>query len=345
LCQGAATIHGTLIADGEGSSWIGGSAVNGQAGGPGGFDGGGFQQDGFGPGGGRAGIGLYPAIHGGSASHATVGSTSNPFISPAPTYGSALPFDLVGGSGGGGPGMGNASSFGPSASGGGGAIAILAGGRITITGTVRARGGDIVLGSEYGWIYSRPGTGGNGSGGAILVRSLECVRVSGTIDATGGTAQVIGSQAYPLGGDGFVRIDSYTACGAPDLTGATIRPAPLTAPMPFLTALAPARIGQTYQVRIASAPGDVLGVYYSTGTSTVAVPPFGVLELDPTLILFLGQYSVPWAGDDPLANVDIAVPNLGALVGVTVHAQAFNAFGTITGQPRLSNRLVTTIGL
>lgn len=34
-----------------------------------------------------------------------------------------------------------------------------------------------------------------------------------------------------------------------------------------------------------------------------------------------------------------------ALVGIAVHSQAFNAFGTITTQARLSNSLVTTVGL
>lgn len=120
---------------------------------------------------------------------------------------------------------------------------------------------------------------------------------------------------------------------------------PFVAPLPFLTALEPARIGQTYRVRCASAPGDLLGFYYSLGTTQIPVPPFGVLELDPALILFLGQYVVSTTGHDPLAIIDIVVPGAAALVGVTLHSQVFNAFGTVTGNARLSNRLVTTIGL
>ncbi|MDO8349243.1 MAG: hypothetical protein Q7T30_03330, partial [Planctomycetota bacterium] len=138
LCQGAVTIAGVLEGDGQGSRWVGSSHVNGHVGGPGGHAGGAWQQNGAGPGGGGAGIGIYPAIWGGSASHATVGVITNPFVPASPTYGSALPFDVNGGSGGGGAGMGHMSCFGPPASGGGGVIVILAGGSIDVTGTVRA---------------------------------------------------------------------------------------------------------------------------------------------------------------------------------------------------------------
>jgi hypothetical protein len=341
LCQGAVTIAGTLEGDGQGSLWLVNSHVYGQAGGPGGYAGAGSGSGG-GPGGGNPGS-IWPWSGGGSGSHATVGLVMAP-IPPAPVYGSALPFDMRGGSGGGAagscPSQGN---YGPPASGGGGTIAILAGGSIDVSGTVSARGGDFVLGPEYSW--GLPCSGGLGSGGSVLLRSLQCVRVSGTIGASGGCVRILNAGAQPAaGGDGFIRIDSYTGCGAPDLTGATIHPAPLVAPLPFLTALEPARIGQIYRMRVASAPGDVLGLYYSLGTVLTPLPPFGVLELDPSLILFLGQFVVPGSGDDPLAVIDVAVPNTPSLVGVTLHSQVFNAFGTVTGQARLSNRLVTLIG-
>ncbi len=341
LCQGSVTIAGKIEADGKGSVW-GATQQSAQAGGPGGF-GGGTVQNGFGPGGGHWGQGILPAIAGGSASHATAGMTNNPFVSAAATYGSALPFDLLGGSGGGAPGQGNASSYGPPASGGGGTIVILAEGAVQVSGVISARGGDQVLGIEYYWSLP-PGTGGLGSGGSILVRSLQCLRVSGTVDASGGSRHFHWEVPTENGGSGIVRLDSYTACGSPDLTGALIRPAPTVAPLPFLLELEPAHIGQTYRVRCASAPGDMLGLYWSLGSQSTSVPPFGVLLLDPSVILFLGQHAVPVTGSDPLAAIDIPVPNDASLVGITIYSQAFNAFGTVTGAARLSNLLVTTIG-
>ncbi len=340
LCLGPARIDGVLDADADGSHWLPGQFRESRSGGPGGFAGGDWLQQGFGPGGGSAGICLYPAIQGSGGSHASLGST-NPCTNPAPTYGTALPFDVQGGSGGGGPGSGNASSYGPPASGGGGAVVLLCGGPIEVTGRISARGGDIVL--DWSYWPGRPGTGGNGSGGAILLRSLQCVRVSGTLDATGGATWLEGLPVSARGGDGFVRIDAYSACGTPQVATATIRPAATVTALPHLFALDQARVGQPYRVRCASAPGDVVGVYYSFGSGFTPVPPFGVVELDPTLILFLGQHAVPGTGDDPLAAIDLQIPNVPQIAGLVAHSQAFNAFGAVTGQARLSNRLVTVI--
>ncbi len=340
-CLGPASIAGVIDGDGGGSRWVGNTRSESVHGGPGGYPGGVPPHNG--PGGGGIGIGIYPIVMGGSAAHATAGSVTNPFVPLAPTYGAALPFDLRGGSGGGDPGTHNQSAHGPPPSGGGGTIALLAGGAITVSGTIRVRGGDLVFGPEFLWNLP-VGRGGLGSGGAILLRSLQGVRVSGTLDASGGELRLIGAPPQPGGGDGFVRIDSYSAYGPPDLAGATIRPTPFVAPLPYLCDLEPARIGRTYRVRGAAPPGDLLGYYWSPGTGVLAVPPFGVLELDPSAILSLGLYAVPTLGHDPLAVVDLAVPNDAALVGITLHSQVFNAFGATTGQARLSNRLVTTIG-
>ena len=123
-----------------------------------------------------------------------------------------------------------------------------------------------------------------------------------------------------------------------------MHPAPLATVLPYLASLGQARIGQTYRVRCASVPGDVLGWYISPGTASLALPPFGTLELDPNAgIFFLGQYSMPTTGVDPLAVADIAIPSAASLVGITLHSQMFNAFHAVTGQARLSNRLTTTI--
>jgi hypothetical protein len=331
LCIGSATIHGRIEADGHG-----------QSPGPGGYRGGATVwyspgagstgENGQGPGGGAGGnapvLGVAP---GGPGAHATQGNGS------APVYGAPLPFDLRGGSGGGG-GLcyASMSNCGPSGGGGGGAVALLAGGPVVVTGSITARGGSHAPSGATG-------TGGAGSGGAILIRSLQCVRVQGTLDAVGG--QQIAGLWFLQGGDGFIRIDGYSACGAPDLTGATITPAPFVASLPFLTALAPARIGQVHPARCAAAPGDVLGWYVSPGTTMLPLPPFGTLELDPNAgIFFLGQFAVPTTGHDPLAVADVMIPNAPQLIGLSLYSQMFNAFGTVTGQPRLSNRLVTRIG-
>jgi hypothetical protein len=278
-------------------------------------------QNGFGPGGGLGAAGSVRS--GGAGSHA---------------YGATLPFDLQGGSGGGGPQVlqFTPSCAGPPSGSGGGAIALLAEGSITITGAVRASGWG--AGQTSGCQL-----GGAGAGGAILIRSLQCVWISGSLVAAGGYTFNLSGPSR--GGDGFVRIDSYSACGAPNLTGASVTPAPLVASLPFLAALGSARIGQVYRVRCASAPGDVLGWYFSQALAGLPMPPFGTLELDPFGgIVFLGQFAVGTTGLDPLAVADVLIPNEVGLVGMTFHSQMFNAFGAVTGQARLSNRLVTTIG-
>lgn len=340
LCRGTVTIAGQLDASGFDSQPGAGSA-----GGPGGYAGGGTGQPGQGPGGGPAGyVVLFPAnVPGCMASHATTGlpgPSTYPLQTPAPTYGSALPFDLRGGSGGGGQALVSGSTVGPHATGGGGTVVILAEGSIAISGTVRARGGSLTNALP---LYPR---GGVGAGGSILLRSLQCVQVSGVVDARAGSVTV-GSTVSDPGPDGagFIRIDNYSACGAPDLTGATIRPAPLVAPLPFLTALSQPRIGQIYPVRCASAPGDALSFYFSLGTASIPVPPIGVIEIDPATLWSLGSFVVPSLGHDPLAAIDIPIPNESWLVGVTFYAQAVNGPGSAAGLPRLSNRLTIPVGL
>lgn len=337
LCRGPVTIAGTL--DASGFDWSLQAPTTATAGGPGGYAGS-YYGFGSGPGGGPPGYfsgGIFSAVPDGCmGSHATLGRPASsqlgaPAPSPAPTYGTALPFDLRGGSGGGGCAF-ITGSMGFPGTGGGGTVAILAEGAILISGALLARGG------------SSPGygpSGGTGAGGSILLRTLHCLQVSGTIDATAGTFRNVGPGNY---GAGFIRIDSYTACGAPDLTGATIQPPPLVAPLPFLTQLAPPRIGHVYPVRCASAPGDVLTFWFSLGTQQIPVPPIGVIELDLATLWSLGEFTVPTTGHDPLAAIDIPVPNEAWLVGITFYAQVVNSFATVTGAVRLSNRLAITIG-
>lgn len=174
-----------LLATGDvninGAIDVSGTQANGGApgtGGPGGFDGGfggygigAFNQggEGNGPGAGQPQGGLYGAAY------------ATPSNSNTNTYGNALCYPLIGGSGGSGsggnPGLGGG--------GGGGAILIASSSKITLNGTVRARG-------NYG--------AGGGSGGTIRLVS-PIVTGGGSCDTAGG------SSAFGNGGLGRTRID------------------------------------------------------------------------------------------------------------------------------------------
>ncbi|MEZ5966384.1 MAG: hypothetical protein R3F56_21290 [Planctomycetota bacterium] len=328
LCRGSASIAGDLEADAQGpmpgpGGWRGGTSTVGL---------GVVGETGHGPGGGAGALGgLSMDFLGKPAAHASAGTGS------APPYGAILPFDLRGGSGGGGGTYPTAGGVGPNGGGGGGALALFVDGSLTISGSVRARGGDVTVS------FPPPaGRGGPGSGGAIVVRALQCVRVSGLIDAAGG----VDAGSTARGGDGFVRVDGYSSCGMPDLTGATVRPAPSVAALPYLTQLAVPRLGQIWQVRCASVPGDSLGTWVSLSTLAVPFPPYGTVYLDTRPgagFTFLGALPVPPGGIDPMAGFDLPVPADPVLVGVTFHSQMFNILGTATGRPRLSNLLSSTV--
>jgi hypothetical protein len=324
LCTGPVDVRGSVSVS---------AGNNGGPPGPGGHPGGvtgSPGQPGFGPGGGAAGA--LPGL-GVPGAHATQGSGTSA------TYGAALPFDLQGGSGGGGGSFVNANDQGPDGAGGGGVLVVLADGPITVlpTGSLQARGGNVVATT----LTPRLATGGPGAGGSILLRSLQCVAVSGGIDASGGFGP-----GGARGGDGYVRIDSWSACGAPNLAGAQLSGQATALALPFLTQLEAPRPGQLWRVRCVSVPGDLLGLCVSLGTASIALPGLGTVEIDPNPaagFAFLGLFAVPAIGIDPWAAFDLRVPANPALVGLTVHAQAANLFRTTVAQPRLSNRLDATV--
>lgn len=178
LSQGDVVVDGTIdVNGGAGSSNSGGLA------GPGGFDGGrpGFGAevppgDGYGPGGGKGGVGncnpnSVDGVGGGSYG-SRIGGQRN-----GPTYGGSLLIPMVGGSGGGGltgqPGFGGG--------GGGGAILISANTRIAVAGVIEARGG------------GAPGGCGQhlGSGGGVRLVALK-VEGAGRIDVRSGGAAGVG---------------------------------------------------------------------------------------------------------------------------------------------------------
>lgn len=221
LVQGDCLISGDLSVNAIGST----SSVLGCSGGPGGWGGGNaalsaetLPGGGFGPGGGT--VGTNTTYYGGNGSFATAGERNinepSGTINPHPQfpagslYGNQYGLPLLGGSGGSG-GRSNG------AGGGGGSIQIASSGAITVTGSIKARGGDgyfTYFVPGYG-SYSE-GSAGAGSGGAIrLVGST--ISGGGTLDAGGGSALYGTYNNYPFGGGyyfnkaghGRIRLDSF----------------------------------------------------------------------------------------------------------------------------------------
>lgn len=169
-----------------------------------------------------------------------------PYPATPPANYSSLNHFLVGGSGGGGggshsfgllvgpvppqtpPPVGERFFAGHGGSGGGGAIAIRAGGSVSIaaTSTLLARGGDgvLIMGDDpvltpttqdtnYG--YSSPG--GGGSGGSVLVQSGKAISLAGTLNTRGGTGSRVGGITTTTiavnaqagnGSNGFYRLEA-----------------------------------------------------------------------------------------------------------------------------------------
>lgn len=217
--QGAVTISGALDLSGEAGINVRSDLVPelGGAGGPGAGDGGGTDAAGTfesgedlsiasgdgadqfdidcGDGGGGAGFAV--AGTGGTACPAGPGTPGNAGqIVPASEFSFSGIFR--GGFGGGAGADGGDSVLGPGG-GGGGAIHIIAGGDVTITGSIIANGGDGGTGDEdiVTPIRVDGGGGGAGSGGVIWIQSLGQIVHAGNMEANGGT----GGSA-PEGGTG-----------------------------------------------------------------------------------------------------------------------------------------------
>jgi hypothetical protein len=327
--QGPIDIRGELTADGQASTGQAGGAP-----GAGGFAGGaggparGNGSPGSGPGGGGGGTYFLAPIPGGPAGHRDPGTVSGLTTgAPGAAYGTAVPFDLRGGSGGGGGG-GQQDVAGPGGAGGGGVIALLTDGSITVTGLVAARGG--ASGSQS--------TMAPGSGGAVLLRALGAVDVAGEIDARGGVAPVLLGRL--AAGDGFVRIEAPAR--VPTISG-TVHPAPDVHELPFVRTLDPPRIGQNWTLDGFGAPSDGMAWFLAVRGASLPLPPLGTLRLDPTTgILPIGQTTVHRAGVDDLTALLVPVPNDPGLVNVPIHVQALD-LGNAFAPPRLTNSVSTTI--
>ncbi len=338
-CQGAVDIAGVLDASGE----IKGSSVPTfphytatAVPGPGGHHGGTNGNPGTGPGAGLRGPlqpavppAIGPSVKGGSAAHATApASYGKPH---KPVYGSLFPLSFTGGSGG----SSSSRQAYPhprswthgNGGGGGGAVAILADGKISISGSVLSQGSNSLAMGYVG--------GGNGSGGTILLRSMT------EVDLQGGTldASTIRSGPAPIHSLGYIRIDSYET--PPKLAG-TIKGVSLALTLPALRELAGAQTGKVYQLRFASVPGDIVAIFAALKGTSIPLPPLGVLKLDFTSPHVQVLAKVPSTEIDPLAAVDIPIPADPKLIGVKFHFQGIN-YQTTAKRIRLTNNVITTI--
>lgn len=114
-------------------------------------------------------------------------------------------FPLIGGAGGGGGrGARDDGRSGGGGGGGGGGILIASSTKISVTGTIDARGGDGGGNSNCGGCGTYAGGGGGGAGGGIRLISNQ-VQVSGGLNASGGGG---GQNGGGAGGPGIIRVEA-----------------------------------------------------------------------------------------------------------------------------------------
>lgn len=135
------------------------------------------------------------------------GANGNTYLTTGSQFDTIFTGGSGGAAGGGGTNLG-APLSGSSGGGGGGALRLVAGGNITIDGSILANGGN---GGGSGTQFS--GGGGGGSGGAIWIQAVGNLTVSGTITAIGGNGgdtdygTGAGSAHGGDGGKGAIRLD------------------------------------------------------------------------------------------------------------------------------------------
>jgi hypothetical protein len=249
--------------------------------------------------------GYYSGFPGGDGRHASM-------------YGSALPFDLAGGSPGGGAwyqpywGMYEVQPGGNyPGGGGGGTLVVEAAGRVEVFGLVNANG-------------AGGGTAGRGSGGSILLRGL-----LGCSIATG--ASVI---ALP---EGIVRLDAYDL--APQVNG-TVQPSPTIVRYPDLTETQPPVLGRTWQLRVATPRGDVvfLAASCQPGSGTNQYGHYGI---DLSSAITFAVVTVPSTGHDPLGTFQLSVPNAPQFAGLPLYVQGLDWFTSLP--PRYTQTVATMV--
>lgn len=289
LATGDVTIQGTLDVGGQpGASSLPPGTV--ALGGPGGYDGGagGIATDssaspvgapGQGPGGGAPGTAIQT-----NPENLRDGRPGS-YAGPTTTYGNAFLQPLVGGSGGGG-GASSAEWNGGNGGGGGGAILIASSRDITVSGVVRANGGDRV--------WSNASFGGTGSGGAILLRA-DRVGGPGTLQAFGGTAN---------NPNGRIRVEAYLRL----LTGSRVpsEVVGLPAASGELNQIGTLVITQVSGQNVAQPPSGNLStpdvVFTAAGTVQVVVNGTGIPDGTPIRLRVTTSTGVVDAAPQNMAN-------------------------------------------
>jgi hypothetical protein len=286
LVQSNCTIAGTVSVNGP----QGGESVTGANGGPGAWRGGNgapreglLPESGYGPGGGKIGVGTN--WYGGNASHSTLGARNTnevregnsiiPQHLPGDLYGNIYGIPLWGGSGGSG-------SIFTGGGGGGGAILLAVGGTLTVSGTISAKGGNGYYTSrdDNSGIWWEFGTGGAGSGGTIRVVASS-LSGNGFLDTGGGSANygiIFGQfsvfQQNNEAGNGRIRIEALFDTFTGGTRGATAR---------GYTGIILAPTNQQSQLFIRSIAGQPVS---TTPTGSVITPDalIGSQQLNPVSI-------------------------------------------------------------
>ncbi|MDO8349120.1 MAG: hypothetical protein Q7T30_02710 [Planctomycetota bacterium] len=250
-------------------------------------------------------------------------------------YGTVVPFSLEGGSPGGGlvqyfdqGSIPCGLYFGRSPGGpGGGTLALLAKGRIEVSGTITADG--------------HHNSASGGSGGSILLRGETGVSVlpSGVVTARGGT--YFNAPAGTYGSPGHIRIDAYGV--APVIQGSVV-PVPTVVELPYLRQVVPPQIGASalFQVFAPETPATAVILSASLLPGPGTPTPFGILGIDLPTAASLGLAYV-WPGHDPRATLMWPIPNTPSLVGLPLWIQGV-AFA-LTLPLRLTNTVSVTVAL
>jgi hypothetical protein len=199
-------------------------------------------------------------------------------------------------------------------------VALLAGGRIEVRGTITAAGTD--------W-------NSGGSGGSILLRGHQGVTLypGSLVTAEGGLGAIPATNGAP----GYVRIDAF---GAPPILQGTITPTPTVVELPYLRAQSPPRIGATWRLDLFAPENAPVFVAAALAPAANTPTPFGPLGLNlataATLAVTAAQPS-----HDPVATVPWAIPNAAPLVGTNLWIQGLAVPGNLPA--RLTNTLAATV--
>jgi hypothetical protein len=249
--------------------------------------------------------------------------------------GSVLPFSLEGGSAGGvhfvygGWNCSQVQLWAPGGE-GGGTLALLAGGRIEVHGTVTAEGVGLAGSIRAG-----------GSGGSILLRGHGGVQVfpGGRVTARGGASSVLPAPLPPyfsFGEDGKVRLDAW---GAAPIVQGTVEPAPTLVELPYLHAPTPPMLGTTWSLQLFAPDAGWVYVAASLGPGNVATP-FGLVGIDLASSAAI-EVGTPAASHDPFLAVQWPIPNTPSLIGFAMWLQGIAVPPSLA--PRVSNTIAVVV--